>query len=582
MVKRVFNLLNREFGNINQAAIILGFFTLLSQILGLIRDRLFAHYIGPSSSLDVYYAAFKVPDFIFVSIASLASVTALLPFLVDKLGVKENGELNGNSEKAKNFLNDVFTVFLLAMVVVSIVAFFAMPSLVKIVAPGFTALELKDTVWLSRIMLLSPIFLGLSNLFGSVTQMFKKFFVFALSPVFYNIGIISGVVFFYPIFGLAGLAYGVVLGAMLHAFVQFPVLARHGFLPKFSFKLARTPLEGGIDWKEIKKVTMLSLPRTLGLSLGAISLIAIIAIASKMGEGAISIFQFALHIQNVPLGIIGISYSVAAFPTLARFFSSSNMKDFVAYISLAAKQIIFWSLPVMFLFIVLRAQIVRVILGTGNFTWNDTRLTAAALALFAISVSAQSLILLFTRGYYAAGNTKRPLFINIISTGATIVFAFWLVDIFNQSELFRFFVESILRLEGVSGVEIVMLPLAYSIGSVLNAFLLWLFFRKDFAVGKTKDSFLLRSFFQSFAGAFFAGYVAYNFLGVFDDILNINTFWGILGQGFFAGILGICSGYVVLKVLKNEQVEQIEKALKTKRFWKTSSAVKGDDELQTL
>lgn len=573
MVKKVFNLLNREFGNINQAAIILGFFTLLSQILGLVRDRLFAHFIGPSSSLDVYYAAFKVPDFIFVSIASLASVTALLPFLVDKLGVKEDGELNGNSEKAKKFLNDIFTVFLLAMIVVSIIAFFAMPYLVKIVAPGFSLAELKDTVLLSRIMLLSPIFLGLSNLFGSVTQMFKKFFVFALSPVFYNLGIIAGVVFFYPMFGLAGLAYGVVLGAILHAIVQFPVLASHGFLPRFSFK---------IDWKEIKKVTMLSLPRTLGLSLGAISLIAIIAIASKMGEGAISIFQFALHIQNVPLGIIGISYSVAAFPTLARFFSSSNIKDFVAHISLAAKQIIFWSLPVMFLFIVLRAQIVRVILGTGNFTWNDTRLTAAALALFAISVSAQSLILLFTRGYYAAGNTKRPLLINIISTGATIGFAFWLVDIFRQSEIFRFFVESILRLEGVGGVEIVMLPLAYSIGSVLNAFLLWLFFRKDFSVGKTKDSFLLRSFFQSFAGAFFAGYVAYNLLGVFDDILNINTFWGILGQGFFAGFLGICSGYVVLKALKNEQVNQIENALKTKRFWKTSRAVKGDDELQTL
>jgi putative peptidoglycan lipid II flippase len=570
MVKRVFNLLNREFANINQAAIILGFFTLISQVLGLVRDRMFAHNLGPSSSLDVYYAAFKIPDFIFVSIASLASVTVLLPFLVDKLGVKENGELNGNSLKAKKFLNDTFTVFLGAMVLASIICFIFMPSLVKIVAPGFSGAELKDLILLSRIMVLSPIFLGLSNLFGSVTQMFKKFFIFALSPLFYNIGIILGIVLFYPLFGLAGLAYGVVLGAIMHMMVQLPVLKKHDFTPIVSTK---------INWADLKQMIKLSLPRTIGLSLSTICLIAIIAIASMIGEGSISIFQFSLNLQNVPLGIIGISYSVAAFPTLARFFSSSNMKDFIAHISLAARQIIFWSLPVMFLFIVLRAQVVRVILGTGNFTWQDTRLTAASLALFAVSISAQSLILLFTRGYYAAGNTKRPLYINIFSTLVTIICAFWFVSIFKSNDFFRLFFESLLRIDGINGSEIVMLPLAYSLGSILNAFLLWLFFKIDFKVENQGGSFLLKSFFQSFAGAFFMGYVTYAFLDVFDNFLDINTFWGILGQGFFAGVLGICSGYVVLRALNNEQMMQIEKVLQTKKFWKTNVLSSGQDEI---
>ena len=440
MVKRVFNLLNREFKNINQAAIILGFFTLLSQVLGLIRDRSFAYFLGPSSSLDVYYAAFKVPDFIFMSVASLASVTVMLPFLVDKLGVREDGELNGNSASAKKFLSEIFTIFLIAMIGVSILAFIFMPNLVKWVAPGFSGEELQNLVMLSRIMVLSPIFLGLSNLFGSVTQMFKKFFVFALSPLFYNLGIILGVVVFYPIFGLPGLAYGVVLGALMHLFIQFPVLAKQGFLPKISLS---------ISWKDVKGMVMLSLPRTIGLSLSTLSLIAIVAIASLIGTGSISIFQFSLNLQNVPLGIIGISYSVAAFPTLARFFSSDRIKDFVEYIAVAARQIIFWSLPVMFLFIVLRAQIVRVILGTGNFSWDDTRLVAASLALFAISVTAQSLILLFTRGYYAAGNTKRPLFINLFSTAVTIVCAFWFVDLFRTTPGVQYFFESLLRIENI-------------------------------------------------------------------------------------------------------------------------------------
>ncbi|MEZ4114311.1 MAG: lipid II flippase MurJ [Candidatus Paceibacterota bacterium] len=326
----------------------------------------------------------------------------------------------------------------------------------------------------------------------------------------------------------------------------------------------------------------LSLPRTIGLSLSTLSLIAIIAIASKIGTGSISIFQFSLNLQNVPLGIIGISYSVAAFPTLARFFSGGNMKDFVSYIALAARQIIFWSLPVMFLFIVLRAQIVRVILGTGQFTWQDTRLTAASLALFAVSVSAQSLILLFTRGYYAAGNTKKPLYINLFSTFITITSAFLFVHIFKTHEPFKYFFESLLRIEGLANSEIVMLPLAFSLGSILNAFFLWINFRSDFNVKDTKDSFLLKSSFQSFAGSFFMGYVAYSFLNVFNKILDISTFWGVLGQGFFSGVLGICSGYVVLKVLKNEQINQIEETLKRKRFWKTSVTKGGDSDLHPL
>jgi putative peptidoglycan lipid II flippase len=573
MVKKVFNLLNREFKNINQAAIILGTFTLLSQILGLIRDRSFAHFLGPSSSLDVYYAAFKIPDFIFMSVASLASVTVMLPFLVDKLGVREDGELNGNSESAKRFLSQTFSIFLYVMVFVSALAFLFMPKLVVFVAPGFNPLETKELIMLSRVMVLSPIFLGLSNLFGSVTQMFKKFFVFALSPVFYNIGIILGVVLLYPIFGLAGLAYGVILGALMHLFIQIPVIIKQGFLPKLLLK---------INFKELGEMVRISLPRTIGLSLSTISLIAIIAIASKIGTGSISIFQFSLNLQNVPLGIIGISYSVAAFPTLARFFSSDNIKEFVAYISLAARQIIFWSLPVMFLFIVLRAQIVRVVLGTGNFSWEDTRLVAASLALFAISITAQSLILLFTRGYYAAANTKKPLYINLFSTAVTIFCAFYFVDLFVSTPGIRYFFESLLRIENIKHTEIVMLPLAYSFGSILNAFLLWFNFKKDFSVKNYKETFVAKSFFQSFAAAFFVGDITYVCLGLLDDVFNINTFWGILGQGLFSGLIGLFAGYVVLKVLHNDQIKQIETALKTKRFWRANVVRENEDELHTL
>ncbi len=569
MVSRIVNLLNREFRNINQAAIILGFFTLVSQILAMFRDRMFAHYLGPSATLDVYYASFKIPDLLFVSVASLASITVLLPFLVEKIGVNEKGELNGGSASARKLLHDIFTVFLLVMIGVSVIAFIFMPELVKLIAPGFNALELKELTGISRIMLLSPILLGLSNLFGSVTQMFKKFFVFALSPVFYNIGIILGLVVLYPRYGLNGLAIGVVLGAFLHLMIQFPVLARKKFLPKLSFN---------IDWKVIKKITALSLPRTLGLALNSIALVVIMALASKMGEGSVSIFQFSLNFQNVPLGIIGVSYSVAAFPTLARFFSGSNMKDFVAYIAVAARQIVFWCMPIMFLFIVLRAQIVRVVLGTGSFSWDDTRLTAAALALFSISIVGQSLILLLTRGFYAAGNTRRPLLINLASAGMTIGLAFLFVHIFNTYDGIRLFFESLLRIEDIPHTELIMLPLAYSCGSILNMLLLWRSFRRDFAI---THPFLLRSIFESFAGAFFMGYVAYVSLNIFDNIFDINTFWGIFGQGLVSGLLGIIAGIIVLKILRNKELDNVWQSIKSKNLFKTDVVSSGQGEVQS-
>lgn len=572
MVKKVIDLLHREFSSINQAAIILGLFTLLSQILGLLRDRAFAHFIGPSSELDIYYASFKIPDFIFVSVASLASVTVLLPFLIEKLGVKQNGELNGGTDSSRKFFSDTFTVFLWFMIFSSVLVYIFMPKLVTLVAPGFNADEIKQLISISRIMVLSPILLGLSNLFGSVTQMYRKFLVFSLSPLFYNLGIILGIIFLYPLFGLKGLALGVVFGAFLHAVIQLPVLIRHNFLPSLSFN---------INWKDLKRLVNTSLPRTLGLSVHTLSLIAIVAIASKIGEGSISIFQFSLNLQNVPLGIIGASYSVAAFPTLAQFFAGSRIREFVEYITVAARQIIFWSLPIMFLFIVLRAQIVRVILGTGQFSWEDTRLTAASLALFSISIVAQSLILLFTRGYYAAGNTRKPLIINLVSSALIIVLSFVLVKLFLNDYTVRFFFESLLRIDNIKNTEIVMLPLAYSVGSILNAFLLWVFFKIDFKkdIKKERDGFLLNTTFQSFAGAFFMGYTAYWFLGVFDDVFNINTFWGILGQGFFAGVLGILAGYVILKGLKNPQIKEIEQTIKSKNFWKANVISEGKEEL---
>ncbi len=559
-MEKILRIFSKEYGNINQAAFLLGLFAFLSQILGLFRDRSMAHFIGPSPTLDAYYAAFRIPDLIFISIASLASITVIIPFLVSRM----DGEKV--TEKAHKYLNDIFTAFFIMIVSVAVLAFLLMPYLIFFIAPGF-APELQDKVIiLSRIMLLSPIFMGLSNLFGTVTQLFRRFFIYSLSPIFYNIGIIIGVIFLYPIFGIYGVAMGVALGALMHCGVQIVASHSLGFTPKFSSK---------INFTDVKEAALMSLPRTLGLAFNNIALICIVALASFLPGGSISIFNFSFNLQSVPLNIIGISYSVAAFPTLARSFSAGRSDEFKKSLQSTARAIVFWSLPVIFLFVIVRAQIVRVILGSGSFSWENTRLVAASLALFSISVVAQSLITLLSRAYYAAGNTKRPLTINLICSLFIIVLSYVLIHVFQNVPMFRYFIESLLKVTDIPGTTVLMLPLAYSLGTILNAILQWFFVRRDFMKG---ESFITKTFFQSLGASFFLGLVSYSSLNILSPIFGTTTFLGVFLQGFISGILGIISAIIILYLLGSEELKDVFIALKTK-FWYAKTIVPPQEEL---
>lgn len=548
-MEKILRIFTKESGSINQAALLLGSLTLLSQILALFRDRSIAHFIGPSASLDAYYAAFRIPDLIFICVASLVSITVIIPFLVAKM------DGDKVTEEAKKYLNDIFTVFFILMIFVSALVFLMMPKLVSLITPGFNSFHQEQVITLSRIMLLSPILMGLSNLFGTVTQLFRRFFIYSLSPILYNLGIIVGVIFLYPIFGIKGLAFGVVIGALMHFSIQ--ALASHscGFTPKFSFS---------VDFKNIKTTALTSLPRTMGLAFNSMAIIFIIALASYLKSGSISVFNFSFTLQSVPLNIIGISYAVAAFPALAKYFSSGKKDEFKNHLKSAGRAIVFWSLPVIFLFIVLRAQIVRVILGSGSFSWDDTRLVAASLAIFSVSILAQGMIALLSRSYYAIGNTRRPLTINLFSSLLIIILSYVFINIFESIPIFRYFIESMLKVNDIPGTEVLMLPLAYSVGTICNFILQWIFVKKDFL---PNESFITKTFFQSLGASFFLGLVSYLSLNILSPIFGTTTFWGIFFQGFLSGILGIMAAIFVLYLLKNEELNDLIKTLKTK-FWR--------------
>lgn len=563
MVQRLFKLFSQEISGLHEAAFLLGTFALGSKILALFRDRLLADYFGASATLDVYYAAFRIPDFLYVSLASLVASAVLIPFIVERLSDRARAAL---------FFRRMFTLFFFGMAFLSITAFFLMPALAKIIAPGFNGAERDMLIALSRIMMGSPFLLGLSGLFASVTQSLRRFFVYALAPVLYNVGIIIGIVFLYPLFGLSGIAYGVLLGAALHLLIQLPVLLAHGFVPRFTFSF---------DFKEARDVFFLSIPRTITVSVSHLIILVLTAIASLMVEGSITVFNLSYNLQAIPLTVIGMSYSIAAFPTLARLFSGGERSAFVAQILNAARHIIFWSFPILVLFIVLRAQIVRTILGTGEFGWTETRLAAASLALFALSVIAQSLILLFVRGYYAAGFTRKPLVINLLSSACIAAAAFGLLYLFRTSDFFRYFIEALLRVPDIKGTEVLMLPLAFSLGTLLNALFLWTVFKKDFRAAhdvplvNKEYSELMATSRHSFYASVLAGFVAFQFLRVFDAVFDLNTFLGIFAQGFLSGAIGIFAGVLILLLMGNNELREVSAAL-SRRFWRRAPPVAPD------
>jgi len=539
MIKKVFSLLHKDISGLHEAAYILAFSAFLSQILALLRDRMLAHSFGAGEILDIYYASFRVPDFIFISIASLVSLAVLVPFLSQEIDKKY----------IRRFMNEIFSVFFILITVVSVVVFFFLPKIIPLLFRGFSADALQEVIVLARIMLLSPILLGISNFCASIIQVNKKFFIYALSPILYNIGIILGILLFYPIWGLKGLALGVVLGAFFHLGIQIPSIARLKFLPRLTLPQR---------WGAIKKMMALSIPRTLALSLNSFAFLVLVAVASSLGEGAISVFIFAFALQSIPLSIIGVSYSTASFPILSKLFRD-NQKEFFCHISISAKHIIFWTISASALFIVLRAQIVRTILGTGEFSWTDTRLTAACLAIFAVSITAQSLILLFVKAYYASGRTKRPVFINIFSSICVIGSVFLFKWLFVYFPIVRAKIGEALRVSDVANIDVLILPLGFSAGALLNVLLLYIFFKKDFRpVGMS----LRKSFLQVLGASVVMGVATYFSLEIWNNVFNMNTFIGIFLQGFLAGITGIAVLIIVLKLVGNAEINEILNYLK--------------------
>lgn len=523
--------------SIAAAAFIISLAGIASRILGLFRDRILASKFGAGDFLDAYYAAFRVPDMVYNLLVLGALSAAFIPVFMELITKKQKEK----AWKLASGMLNMQVIFMGSLVI--LLAIFA-PFVMKLITPGFSGAKMELTVSLTRIMFLSPIILGISAVFGGVLVSFKKFLIYSLAPIMYNIGIIIGAVFFVDIMGPEGLAWGVVLGAFLHMMIQYPAVKFTGL--KFNFvglAAIRDPI--------VKRVLHLMIPRVMGIAVSQINLLIITIFASTLAAGSLTVFTFANNIQSAPLGLFGISFAIAVFPTLSALAAKKEEKRFARVFSKTARQILFFVIPISVLIFVLRAQIVRVLLGAGKFDWEDTILTFQILGILALSLFAQSLVPLLTRSFYAIQNTRTPFFIALAAEAVNIALVFLLLEEF----------------------EVLGLAFAFAISSVVNMSLLLYFLRKRFSrfeEGKTLNT-CLKIVIASFAAGIAAqfGKIAIGTNGELD------TFIAVFTQLIIAGGLGVAAYMLTSYYLKIEEFFQFMKLI-SKKLFKVKREIKED------
>ncbi len=530
MIRR---LIGNQSKTITGAAIIIGAASFISRLMGVVRDRIFAHQFGAGELLDTYYAAFRVPDLVYNLLIIGALSAGFIPvftkvYLKDK---KQAWELTAN----------IINILGLALVVICGVLFIFTPQIMKIIVPGFTDKQMEMTVLLTRIMFLSPLLLGLSSVVSGVLQSLKSFFVYSLTPIMYNFGIIFGALALVPFFGISGLAMGVVIGALLHLIIQLPTFFHYGFRyrPRLNLK----------D-KRVKEIIRLMIPRTMGLAAHQINWIVITMLASTLAAGSIAVFNYANNLQHFPVGIIGISFALASFPTLSKLAAQGNIDVMRDQISNAVKQIIFFIIPISVLFILLRAQIVRIILGTGQFDWQDTILTMNTLAFFALSLFAQCITPLLARVFYALHDTWTPFLVGLGTAVVNIFLSLYLKEIL-----------------GVIG-----LAFAFSIAMTVQMSLLWVLLRSKL---KTLNELsLIQSAYKISVAAIIMALVVQLLKAPLASVVDMNRFWGILTQGFIAGTVGMLVYAGICYLLKLEEIKHLLGSMKKR--WLKIKHVQGE------
>ncbi len=471
-MKNILVFLSRKQSSVRSAALVMMLMVLTSRILGLVRDRLLSARFAPEE-LGVYFAAFRLPNLLFELLVMGVLSTAFIPVFTRYL-TKENE--NAAWRMASNLIN----LGILSLTVCSIPILVFTETISKWVAPGFSDPQIAQMAIFTRIMILSQVIpLMIGNFFTGILQSYNIFLIPAAAPVIYNVGIILAILFGTSAFGLYAPVIGVGVGAVLFMLLQIPILLHLGYRHKFEFN----PKVPGV-----KEVVTLMIPRTLGLAVSQIDTTVDLILATILGARMVTIFTFAQQLQQLPIGLFGATIAQASLPALSVASVRSDLDKFKEAILSAINQVLFFVLPASALFMVLRIPVVRLIYGSSRFDWQATVLTGTTLSMFSISLFAQALIHVLTRGFYALYDSRTPVFVGIVGITINTVLSIWFVNVLHLPvwslglstsvasivHVILLFIFLDRKVKGFSRSQLIIPPIKIGIAAVLTGVMLYI------------------------------------------------------------------------------------------------------------
>ena len=516
--------------NLKQAVGILFVTVLISNVLGLVRNVIIANRVGVTfgtiGPLDSYYAAFVLPDLFYSFLIVGALATAVLPLLV-KLDTEGD-----DKEFWRTFnvlISTGFTVIVLAMIGLYV----AMPYILPLLTPGFDQASQKTAIELARVLLLSPLFFTVSQLSSSALQAKRHFATPALAPIIYNLVIIGGALLI-PQYGLSVLVAGVIVGAAAHSLIQLPMLFRLGW--RFHFTL-------GFGHDQVRQVIKVMIPRAIALTGNQMLLIVFYHLASGLNQGSIAIYRLTDDLQTAPVLLLANTLAMAVLPDFARQIAKDDQAEFKELIGKTIRLIIFIFVPVTLFLLIFSRPIINLYISVGHsISILETEWAVDTFRLFVLSLPFQGSILVLARSYFARSETVRPTVFSIISIGVAWAVAVWLV---KNTEL------------GPAG-----LALAFSIGSMINALLLWFSLGLPFSV-LWRDSEGRSNLPSIFFGGAVAGAVMLFSYKIFTP-LSLLALAGPSAQNLFVILASLFSGLATYsywaKINKLEQWQLIRPA----------------------
>jgi putative peptidoglycan lipid II flippase len=379
---------------------------LISRLLGWVRYLLIVNTL-PERDVDTFLAAFRLPDTIFQLVAAGALSSAIVPIVAGLLASDEEA-------RAWRVVSTVTNLMLAALLLLGSLVLILAPWLVPAITPGFEQDQLDKEIELTRIMVLSPLFLALGAMGTSVLNAHGRFAAAAIAPIVYNLAIIGGTLILGPTFGVTGVAVSVVLGSLGHLLVQLPSVYRLGYRYRPRVDL-RDPLA--------RRAFALMAPRAIGLGAVQITFIVVTGVASNLGQGAVTAFNNAFLMLQIPLGVIGVPLGIVVLPALSRDAAAGRPAEYAGLITRALRLLVFAMIPIAGLGIVLRNEVSALLFGHGQISDATVEATAATLGTLLIGLTAHALIAVLARAFYAQQDTRTPVGASLVSVVLDCVLA---------------------------------------------------------------------------------------------------------------------------------------------------------------